>query len=297
MTPERLAGLRREAVRPGVDPDDRAEMARIESDLPVPDEVRAAALSGRPESDDGGAFWREVDAWVVATPARDVAVYLTTQLGSQLSAYLAGTDEATVAAWAAGEQSPDDRTLLRLRYAYKAALMVVSGYGVVTARSWFGGRAVDDEAPAYVLRHQGEDRWRDVVASAIGFISTAFGSAEELRAALLSGRRHSEAVVMAHVAEAIVARSGGAVDAPLPVLPELTGDDAVDVQLQLGLSDGEAGEVLAAVAASDLLRLAALLGRGLGPAGKRVWLGRFWDQLLEGRTDEALAEAEHSRGG
>jgi hypothetical protein len=98
------------------------------------------------------------------------ASYLIEHLGADLTAYLTGIDEeAQVQRWATGDLEPGPLPLGRLRSGYKAAHEIVRAYGGETARSWFSGMNpwLDDEAPAYVLRHSNEaDTWESVVEAA-----------------------------------------------------------------------------------------------------------------------------------
>jgi hypothetical protein len=85
-----------------------------------------------------------------------VAAYLQQMLGQKIVAYSTGLkDPKMVGAWARGKATPHPLALLRLRCAYQAARIVVSAYGEETAKAWFFGsnHLLDDEAPAYVLRH------------------------------------------------------------------------------------------------------------------------------------------------
>ena len=84
-----------------------------------------------------------------------VAGWLQDQLGQQLTAYLAGLrDPKVVGKWRRGNP-PRAAAEFRLRTAYSAARMLVDAYGANTARAWFLGSnsRLDDEAPAWLLRH------------------------------------------------------------------------------------------------------------------------------------------------
>jgi hypothetical protein len=85
-----------------------------------------------------------------------IAGYLQNHLGQKITAYLAGNDNAkTVGLWISGKVEPRDLPKTRLRYAYQAARLLVEAYDDETAKAWFFGSntLLDDEAPAYVLRH------------------------------------------------------------------------------------------------------------------------------------------------
>src|SRR4051812_47281836 len=84
------------------------------------------------------------------------ASYLIESLGTDLTSYLAGVDELVqVERWASGELDPGPLPLGRLRSGYEAAGYLVRAYDGETTQSWFSGMNpwLDDEAPAYVLRH------------------------------------------------------------------------------------------------------------------------------------------------
>jgi hypothetical protein len=93
----------------------------------------------------------------VAAWLRQIAGFLATHLGQQATAYLAGVKGAAqVARWIEGETPPKGQmTRLCLRDAYRAARLIVSAYDDATAEAWFFGSnsRLDDEAPAWVLRH------------------------------------------------------------------------------------------------------------------------------------------------
>jgi hypothetical protein len=87
-----------------------------------------------------------------------VAGWLQDQLGQQLTAYLAGLrDPKVVGKWRKGNASRPAAEF-RCRTAYSAARMLVDAYGANTARAWFLGSnsRLDDEAPAWLLRHADE---------------------------------------------------------------------------------------------------------------------------------------------
>jgi hypothetical protein len=61
-----------------------------------------------------------------------------------------------------------------LREGYQAARLLVSAYGDETAKAWFFGSntRLDDQAPAYVLRHaKSWDEQRLIVPAARAFVA------------------------------------------------------------------------------------------------------------------------------
>jgi hypothetical protein len=78
-----------------------------------------------------------------------------------------------VAKWIDGDTPPKGQmTRLRLRDAYRAARLIVAAYDDATAEAWFFGSnsRLDDEAPAWVLRHaRSLDDLRMVVPAAKAF--------------------------------------------------------------------------------------------------------------------------------
>ncbi len=113
-----------------------------------------------------------------------IAGYLQDHLGQKITAYLAGNDNAkTVGLWISGKVEPRDLPKTRLRYAYQAARLLVEAYDDEIAKAWFFGSntLLDDEAPAYVLRHgTTPDDLRLVIPAArnlIGIPTLAFAEA------------------------------------------------------------------------------------------------------------------------
>lgn len=106
-----------------------------------------------------------------------VAAFLQENLGQKLTAYLAGLkDPKVVGLWAHGKAIPRDLAAFRLRCAYEAALMLVNAYGAETAKSWFFGTntRLDDEAPAYLLRHvKVSEDIRFIIPAARAFVVSA----------------------------------------------------------------------------------------------------------------------------
>ena len=81
--------------------------------------------------------------------------------------------ESTTAKWIEGGAEPKGQiTRLRLRDAYRATRLIVAAYDNATAEAWFFGSnsRLDDEAPAWVLRHaRSLDDLRMVVPAAKAF--------------------------------------------------------------------------------------------------------------------------------
>jgi len=102
-----------------------------------------------------------------------VAGYLQETLGQKVTAYLAGVrDPKMVGRWASERVEPRDPVKLRLRCAYQVARMVATAFGAETTRAWLFGTnsRLDDEAPAWVLRHaRAPDDLRGVVPAARSF--------------------------------------------------------------------------------------------------------------------------------
>jgi hypothetical protein len=90
------------------------------------------------------------------TDFKEVAGWLQDNLGQQMTAYLSGLrDPKVVGKWRRGDSSPRGFAEWRARTAYVAGRMLVDAYGERTARAWLMGSntRLDDEAPAWLLRH------------------------------------------------------------------------------------------------------------------------------------------------
>lgn len=101
---------------------------------------------------------RIVEREAVTIGFPEVAGWLQEHLGQQLTAYLAGLRDANVVGrWRRGNP-PRATAEFRMRTAYTAARMLVDAFGVKTTRAWFLGSnsRLDDEAPAWLLRHAGD---------------------------------------------------------------------------------------------------------------------------------------------
>jgi hypothetical protein len=102
------------------------------------------------------AFRRSIEHEATTQAISQIAGYLQEHLGQKITAYLSGLDHAkTVGLWVSGASEPRDLAKTRLRYAYQAARFLIEAYDAETAKAWlFGSNTMlDDEAPAYVLRH------------------------------------------------------------------------------------------------------------------------------------------------
>jgi len=99
---------------------------------------------------------RTVEQETLTLAVSRIARYLQDHLGQKITAYLSGLDNAkTVGLWISEESEPRDPAKTRLRYAYQAARLLIEAYDDETAKAWFFGcnLLLDDEAPAYLLRH------------------------------------------------------------------------------------------------------------------------------------------------
>jgi hypothetical protein len=114
----------------------------------------------------------------------DIARYLQEQLGQKITSYLSGVDHAkTVGLWVSGQAEPRDLPKTRLRCAYQAARLLVGAYDAGTARAWFFGSntLLDDEAPAYLLRHgTTPDDFRLIIPAARNFVESAVPALAEV---------------------------------------------------------------------------------------------------------------------
>ena len=88
-------------------------------------------------------------------PISDLTRYLCDHLGRQAAAYIAGLkDTQMLSDWIAGTE-PRTAAKIRVRYAYRAARMIVETFDDKTAEAWFFGSnsKLDEDAPAAVLRN------------------------------------------------------------------------------------------------------------------------------------------------
>ncbi|MCK9251061.1 MAG: hypothetical protein M0P31_19030 [Solirubrobacteraceae bacterium] len=99
---------------------------------------------------------RSVEDEAVQADVRDIAGWLQDHLGQQLAAYVVGLrDPKVIGKWRRGGARPRPAAEFRARAAYVVARMIVDAYGDATARAWLLGSnsRLDDEAPAWLLRH------------------------------------------------------------------------------------------------------------------------------------------------
>ena len=118
-----------------------------------------------------------IEREAVLATSDELAGYLQRELGQQLTAYLSGLrDPKMVGRWAAGKAVPREPAKLRLRCAFRIARMLTDAYGAETAKAWLVGAntRLDDEAPAYLLRHaQSPEDLRPLVPAARAFVGAA----------------------------------------------------------------------------------------------------------------------------
>ena len=119
----------------------------------------------------------EIEKQAKTAKIRQIAEYLQKYLGQKITAYLSGLkDPKVVGLWSKGGNEPRELAAQRLRCAYEAALMLVDAYGSETAKSWFFGTntRLDDEAPAYLLRHvKSPEDLRFIIPAARAFVGVA----------------------------------------------------------------------------------------------------------------------------
>jgi hypothetical protein len=120
---------------------------------------------------------QEIERQAKLAKINEMANYLQAHLGQKITAYLSGLkDPKVVGQWAKGNNEPRDLARFRMQCAYEAALMLVDAFGDETARSWFFGTntRLDDEAPAYLLRHvKTPEDLRFIIPAARAFVGIA----------------------------------------------------------------------------------------------------------------------------
>lgn len=99
----------------------------------------------------------------------DIAQFLTENLGSALTAFIAGVDKKTIGRWVNGTAPRTDGER-RLRAAFQAFQLVQTVESPHTVRAWFIGMnpQLEDASPAEAIA---EGRGRDVMAAARAFIA------------------------------------------------------------------------------------------------------------------------------
>ena len=93
----------------------------------------------------------------VSLETAEIVARLRDILGATLVAYLGEVKETrAVAQWAAGDRSPSNAVVTRLRTAYQAAAMLREKDTAAVVQAWFQGLnpQLDDVAPAPALREQ-----------------------------------------------------------------------------------------------------------------------------------------------
>jgi|ERR1035441_321934 hypothetical protein len=98
----------------------------------------------------------EDDSKTLAIP--ELVHYLCDHLGRQVVAYMAGLkDTQMLGEWISGTE-PRRTNQMRIRYAYRAARMIIEAFDEKTAEAWFFGSnsKLDEDAPAAVLRNARE---------------------------------------------------------------------------------------------------------------------------------------------
>jgi hypothetical protein len=102
----------------------------------------------------------------------EVTAYLQKNLGQRVTAYLSGVkDPKMVGQWASGKVKPRELSEFRLRAAYPVTALLVDAFSAGTAKAWFFGTnsRLDDQAPAFVLRH-GEPPFHSLLPAAKAFV-------------------------------------------------------------------------------------------------------------------------------
>ncbi|MDX8150155.1 hypothetical protein SK069_00990 [Patulibacter brassicae] len=97
-----------------------------------------------------------VEREAVTEDFAQIAGWLQDHLGQQLAAYVTGLrDPKVVGRWRRGIAHPRPAAEMRARTAFQLARLLVDAYGERTARAWLLGSnsRLDDEAPAWLLRH------------------------------------------------------------------------------------------------------------------------------------------------
>jgi hypothetical protein len=116
---------------------------------------------------------REVERETRLAPETVMARYLQETLGQRTAAYVAGVADAKmVGRWARGKHRPRGIASDRIRTAFEVTKLIGLAYNAETAKAWLLGSnsRLDDEAPAYVIRHaQSLDDLRLVVPTARAF--------------------------------------------------------------------------------------------------------------------------------
>jgi hypothetical protein len=114
----------------------------------------------------------ESERMAAAASISEVAAYLQENLGQRVTGYLSGVrDPKMVGQWASGKVRPRELSEFRLRAAYPVTTLLVNAFSPATAKAWFFGTnsRLDDQAPAYLLRH-GEPPFHSLLPAAKAFV-------------------------------------------------------------------------------------------------------------------------------
>jgi hypothetical protein len=119
-----------------------------------------------------------VEASPGAEDAAQIVCYLLKHLGDGVTAYLAGLEpenKELVGLWASAEALPNAVELGRLRSTFYITRLILEVYDGETVQAWLFGmnQWLDDEAPAYVLRHGSQPEvWKPVEEAALAFMGS-----------------------------------------------------------------------------------------------------------------------------
>lgn len=88
-----------------------------------------------------------------ASDFESIASELSTGLGHALTAFIAGCDEPTLEAWAAGRSEPSAETAAALQATHEAFCIVAQADSAAVARAWFMGMKTElgGSSPAEAL--------------------------------------------------------------------------------------------------------------------------------------------------
>ena len=119
----------------------------------------------------------QIDREATTTALAEIVAFLQDSMSQKFTAYMAGlNDPKEVGAWIKGSAKPRPPADMRLRYAYRVVRMLIEAYGADTAKAWLFGTntRLNDEVPAYLLRHaQTPDDVRNIVPVARAFAGAA----------------------------------------------------------------------------------------------------------------------------
>jgi hypothetical protein len=148
----------------------------MQGDAADPDGLNERVIGPTDPAALDGAIERTARAAVLIDTS-EMADFLQTHLGQKLTAYIAGNkDLKTVSQWAKGRAEPSAIARERLRAAYHATALLAHVYGDRAAQAWFFGanHALDDHAPAAVLREaETPGEMAKIAPLAIAFVRVA----------------------------------------------------------------------------------------------------------------------------